>query len=363
MIIAVSDLHLGDLASNRTGFLSFIEDFLKPKCDEITDLVLLGDILDLWRRNCSTVILDNLDILNDVCSLGFHIHYIAGNHDFIMKQFGAGGEDASSPEELNCNPNNMTISDSQLLSSGGENFRFIHGHQMNYWYALPFYEAFSRAMCEVEEDIEELSSVWKILQKHSGNLSTLTSERIMKLSDEQKSQIDRKLAGPLVGHSTTIEESIIEDYHLLRDFIGFTGHQSNRRDSIHEEILTLSSESGNLPNIESLAELAEIDSDNSFEELASNFLNAWIDTFQWVRSNNKEVEKEELATLIQRVQRIATMFSTDLQHDEFLIHGHGHNGHVDYTNRMADAGCWIEEKASYLSIDEGTVSYVRWPKK
>ena len=93
MIIAVSDLHLGDLASNRTGFLSFIEDFLKPKCDEITDLVLLGDILDLWRRNCSRVILDNLDILNDVCSLGFHIHYIVGNHDFIMKQFGAGGED------------------------------------------------------------------------------------------------------------------------------------------------------------------------------------------------------------------------------------------------------------------------------
>jgi UDP-2,3-diacylglucosamine pyrophosphatase LpxH len=363
MIIAISDLHLGDPVSNRTGFSSFIEDFLKPRCDEITDLVLLGDILDLWRRNCSAVIRDNLNILNDVCSLGFHIHYIAGNHDFIMKQFGPDEEDASWPRELTCKPNNMTISDSQLLNSGGEKFRFIHGHQMNYWYALPFYEAFSRAMCEVDEEVEELSNVWKILRKHSGEIPIPTFEKIMKLSDEQKSQIDRKLAGPLVGHSTTIEESIIEDYHLLQGFSGFYGTQSNRKHAIHEEILALSSELGNVPNIERLVALAELGVDSSFDDLASNFLNAWIDIFQWVHSNKMKVERKDLTTLVGRIQRISSMFSTDLENDEFLIHGHGHNGHVDYTNRMADAGCWIEDKASYLSIDNGKVSYVRWPKK
>ena len=103
MIIVVSDLHLGDPASNRSGFLSFIDEFLKPNREEITDLVLLGDILDLWRRNSSTIIIDNLDILQTVCALGFPVHYIVGNHDMTMtSKFG---------------PNKITVSDGQLLTS------------------------------------------------------------------------------------------------------------------------------------------------------------------------------------------------------------------------------------------------------
>ena len=149
MIIAVSDLHLGDQASNRQGFASFIEDFLKPKRDDITDLVLLGDILDLWRRNSSTVILENLDILNDVCALDFRVHYMVGNHDFIMTELGSGKDDVGLPERSPFNPNNLTIGEDQTLTNGGRKFRFIHGHQMSYWYALPFYEAFSRSMCIV----------------------------------------------------------------------------------------------------------------------------------------------------------------------------------------------------------------------
>jgi len=205
--------------------------------------------------------------------------------------------------------------------------------------------------------------VGTILRKYSGNLTPLTSEKVMKLSDERKTQIDRKLAGPLVGHVTTIEESIIADYHLLRDLIGFKGDQANRRKSIHEEIHTLSSESTNFPKIDSLKELVEIDSESSFEELTSIFLNVWIDTFQWAYSNKTKVEKEELTTLVGQIQRIASMFSTDLQSDEFLIHGHGHINHVDHTNRMVDTGCWIEDKASFVSVIDGVVESSRWPKR
>ena len=278
-----------------------------------------------------------------------------------MKRFGQGSEDTGAPAELTCNPNNMAISDNQLLENGGEKFHFIHGHQINYWYALPFYESFSQAMCEIEEEVEELSNVWKVLGRGSRNLPALTSERIMKLSDEQKSQIDRKLAGPLIGHSITMEESIIEDYQLLRDFIGFKGNQFNRKESIQEEILTLSSDSVYFQNIESLVELTNMDSNTSFEELAGTFLNAWIDTIQWLQSNKEKAEKKELVKLVGQIQRISSMFSTDLQRGEFLIHGHRHNGHVDYLNCIADSGCWIENKASFIKIDDGKVVCKPWP--
>ena len=87
MIIAVSDLHLGDPLSNKPGFKQFIDEFLKPKSDEITHLVLLGDVFDFWRRDSPTVLLDNLDILNSISSLGFHVIYAVGNHDFNMIEY------------------------------------------------------------------------------------------------------------------------------------------------------------------------------------------------------------------------------------------------------------------------------------
>jgi len=360
MIIAVSDLHLGDPASNTQGIASFIEDFLKPNCDEITDLILLGDILDLWRRDSATVILENLDMLNTFCALGFQVHYIVGNHDFIVTEFGLGKDDVRVPKELILNPKKMTVSEGQVLTNGGRKFRFIHGHQMSYWYALPFYEAFSRAMCVVNEEIEDLSNVWTILQKQSGNLSPFITEKIHGLSEVEKAQIDKKLAGPLLGHSSTIEESVIEDYKLLQKFVTFKGYQTDSVNSIHDEMISLSSESVNFPKIESLVGIGKVTPESTYEQVASNFLNAWIGVYQWMNSG-RETKRDEIMQLIRRFQRIALMFSMDLGRDEFVIHGHGHSKHVDYGNQIADSGCWIGNKASFIQIDDGKVSCTPWP--
>ncbi|MGY5870724.1 MAG: metallophosphoesterase [Candidatus Thorarchaeota archaeon] len=360
MIIAVSDLHLGDPASNTQGIVSFIEDFLKPNCDEITDLVLLGDILDLWRRDSATVILENIDILNSVCALDFHVHYIIGNHDYIVTEFGLGRDDVRVPMELSLNPKNMTVSDGQVLTNGGSKFRFVHGHQMSYWYALPFYEAFSRAMCVVNEEIEDLSNVWTILQKYSGNVSPFIIELIHELSEVEKAQIDKKLAGPLLRHSSTIEESVIEDYKLLQKFVTFKGYQTHYANSIHDEMISLSSKSVNFPKIESLVDLGRVTQESPYEQLASNFLNAWIGVYQWMNSG-RETKREEIMQLVRRFQRIALMFSTDLDRDEFVIHGHGHSNHVDFENQIADSGCWIGNEASFVQIEDGKVSCTPWP--
>ncbi len=142
MIVAVSDIHLGDKASNRAGFTDFIERYLKPNSERIAELYLLGDILDFWRRDTSTVIFDNLEILKSICSLGFHVFYIVGNHDLIMADVNNEHPARDAPAEQAQYPDNMTICTSHHLSDGIRNFLFIHGHQIDYWYALPFYQAF-----------------------------------------------------------------------------------------------------------------------------------------------------------------------------------------------------------------------------
>ena len=59
--------------------------------------------------------------------------------------------------------------------------------------------------------------------------------------------------------------------------------------------------------------------------------------------------------------RIAAMFTTELHHDEFLIHGHGHSTFVNRETRTADAGCWVKNAASFITIDDGEVTSRSWP--
>ena len=69
MIIAIADLHLGSLIANKIGFQGFIHDFLKPNQSDISHLVMLGDILDLWRNTNSRVLAENADIITELGQL------------------------------------------------------------------------------------------------------------------------------------------------------------------------------------------------------------------------------------------------------------------------------------------------------
>ncbi|MHA1615236.1 MAG: metallophosphoesterase [Candidatus Thorarchaeota archaeon] len=365
MIIAVSDIHLGDPNSNRVGFIHFIEEFLKPKREEITQLILLGDVLDLWRRDPTTVILENLGVFNNLCSLGFHVYYVVGNHDFIMIDIAQGQTGGDVPAGLACNPTNMTVCQEHQLVNGGNSFRFIHGHQINYWYALPFYEMFSRAMCNVNNQVSELADVWRMLQRTYGSIPLFTQQRIDTLSYETRIKFENKLAGPLEGHSMSIEESIVVESNLLNPFVEIDFHknpnfQKQTLDSICKSIRELITRHSIASNIESLVELSEMAEDCPLEEIASNYLIVWEDIYRWIVSNRgMAVQENRLLSL--NANRIAAMFNTDLTTEEFLIHGHGHRAFVNHQFRIADTGCWIKDAASFITIDDGEVTSNSWP--
>jgi len=80
-LLIVSDLHLGYKNADKDSFNRFLDSLKSDK--KITDLVLLGDIVDMWRRDASGVFLENWDIVQKIISLKqkMRVHYVAGNHD------------------------------------------------------------------------------------------------------------------------------------------------------------------------------------------------------------------------------------------------------------------------------------------
>ena len=54
--VAVSDVHIGYKLSDTDKFISFLKEF-----DE-RELILLGDIIDLWRKANATVLLKSDEV-------------------------------------------------------------------------------------------------------------------------------------------------------------------------------------------------------------------------------------------------------------------------------------------------------------
>lgn len=82
----VSDIHLGHKNADKAAFNSFLDSLQVDT--ETTDLVLLGDIMDMWRRDAAGVFLENWDIVQKIISLKqkMRVHYVAGNHDYHVLQ-------------------------------------------------------------------------------------------------------------------------------------------------------------------------------------------------------------------------------------------------------------------------------------
>jgi UDP-2,3-diacylglucosamine pyrophosphatase LpxH len=367
MIVAVSDLHLGDRASNKSGFIDFIEEYLKPNAEDISHLFLLGDILDLWRRDNSAVILDNLDILDSIKSLGFPVFYLVGNHDFIMTEMIGKYPNFVPLRKPEGNPGEITICTTHQLTNGKRKFRFIHGHQIDYWYALSFYEALCKTMCSVNESQNSPDNVWDMLLSFSMGTSAIVSSNVSQLPLEARMKIEQKLAGPLERNDMSKEESALIELNLLHQFFDIeqlipTTSNMGMFDSIRKEARTLSSSFRKLDSApRCIEELYQSASSGTPKEVVNLLMRSWSDTNRWILEVNRNgVEPKKSEQFIPHLRRIAAMLTVNLQSDEYLIHGHDHRGEIDDIFGVADTGCWLYDRASFITIDEGVVRLSKW---
>ncbi len=83
----VSDLHMGngtssdDFKTNKKKF----KDFLKHVRGEKGQLILAGDIFELWQADLQTILKSNVEIIEILFDL--RPIALAGNHDYYMKTF------------------------------------------------------------------------------------------------------------------------------------------------------------------------------------------------------------------------------------------------------------------------------------
>ena len=153
MIVVVSDVHLGYEKCNKEVFESFVEEFLKK--EKIEHLILLGDILDFWRRFSEGVILENLEILNKLNNLNTEKHYVIGNHDYSLYRL------------IKYTNLQFEFSKNLLLESDDTKFRFVHGYQIEFENFLSLYEKLCEYLCTSgDEKGKMLSDFWNWYEKN-----------------------------------------------------------------------------------------------------------------------------------------------------------------------------------------------------
>ncbi|MFW9767505.1 MAG: metallophosphoesterase [Candidatus Thorarchaeota archaeon] len=155
--IAVSDLHLGYDKADKEAFRVFLRNMKDIRVDH---LLLVGDVLDMWRRDNKGLIEDNMDILVMLRDLKKNeqvgtIHYVIGNHDFSIElmtdEFGILSDLFTFYPGTS---SNRVWVELPLPEEGNKladkSFKFMHGHQLSAGLAdpiIPMYDGICTALC------------------------------------------------------------------------------------------------------------------------------------------------------------------------------------------------------------------------
>lgn len=119
--VVVSDLHIGYESSNIKLFSRFL-DILSTW--DIDYLLLVGDIIEIWRRDMLGVLLQYSEIFTKLKELAESINVvcIAGNHDWHLMNI---GKVVEYPKPFD------NFVEEFKIDMGDFYYRFIHGHQFD----------------------------------------------------------------------------------------------------------------------------------------------------------------------------------------------------------------------------------------
>ncbi|MBN1235889.1 MAG: UDP-2,3-diacylglucosamine diphosphatase [Methanotrichaceae archaeon] len=216
MIIVVSDVHLSERTDRQTQkddakFLEFLEYISSNQLKEGGELVLLGDIIDLWRRDFIKAMMDSEPVISKLMDMKnkINIHYLAGNHDFHMLNMGSILRD-NYP---------FQVTKELRLVEGGKKFFFIHGYQLEvlanpYCKSISAYEAFSEGLClSGDETGNAADKLWETYEA-----SKSTFECLKRMPTDVKGALDSMFNPPaqrLVRARSLVDEIAISNARYL----------------------------------------------------------------------------------------------------------------------------------------------------
>jgi len=137
---------LGYANADKTAFNAFLDNLSQES--DLTHLVLLGDVVDMWRRDAAGVFLEQHDTVSKLLNLkskGVQVFYVAGNHDYHVLDLHNPAYPQQFTNELN-------------LTDGPVNYRFVHGYQFDPEQKVPFMAFLCRVMSDQGGALE--SNIW-----------------------------------------------------------------------------------------------------------------------------------------------------------------------------------------------------------
>jgi len=149
-VVVTSDQHIGYANSDKASFKQFLTQLQQDQT--VTDLVLLGDVVDMWRRDASGLFIENWDILEIIMALKrkMNVYYVAGNHDYHVLQL------------LNHNYPFTFLKD-LTLNDGSWTYKFLHGWEFDPEQEPPIMEALCRVMSDDVGNFE--SGAWTAITR------------------------------------------------------------------------------------------------------------------------------------------------------------------------------------------------------
>jgi UDP-2,3-diacylglucosamine pyrophosphatase LpxH len=180
---------LGYANADKTAFNAFL-DTLNEESD-VTHMVLLGDVVDMWRRDASGVFLEHHDTIAKILTLksrGVQVFYVAGNHDYHVVNLVNPAYPLEFRKELS-------------LTDGPFNYRFVHGYQFDPDQKIPLMAFLCRVMSDQGGALEnnlwiDFNSMNNILSKMEpsfikGDLATITKRLHRRPEDRLKASLDK----------------------------------------------------------------------------------------------------------------------------------------------------------------------------
>jgi UDP-2,3-diacylglucosamine pyrophosphatase LpxH len=115
-VAVAGDVHLGAANANADAFNRFLDD-LPAEHDDLTEVVLLGDVWDMIRRDPFGVAWESADTIGRLRALAddVPVRVLLGNHDTYL-----GGLDDSRYD--------VAFLDEYVLEQAGTTVRFVHGN-------------------------------------------------------------------------------------------------------------------------------------------------------------------------------------------------------------------------------------------
>lgn len=188
-IIVTSDQHLGYERSNVTEFKNFL-DYISNKRSDVGALVLLGDFVDMWRRDVSGLFMIFSDIIERLLNLqnsnNIEIYIVAGNHDYHLLKLNSSDYKFHFHKFLPDDSSDMKI-------AGNSKYIFKHGWEFDFAQNPLIMEAMCHNLSD--DSGHARSSVYNALQVGWDGFNNILKE-VINFHNKEKGYVDNLMLPP-----------------------------------------------------------------------------------------------------------------------------------------------------------------------